>query len=68
VASAALAPLIMPIVIKETPAKRSFFIVLPQAVVTDAFRRSHGFIHPENYLSFWGQKKSIRFSASFHKY
>ena len=41
-ASAALAPLIIPIVANETPARRSFFIVLPQAVVIDAFRRSHG--------------------------
>jgi hypothetical protein len=41
-ASAACAPLIRPNATNETLAKRILFIVLPQAVVNDAFWRSHG--------------------------
>jgi hypothetical protein len=46
----------MPIVANETPAKRSFFIVLPQAVATDAFRRSHG-LFTLRIIFRWGAEK-----------
>jgi hypothetical protein len=50
-ASAAFAPLNRPIAVSATPAKRTLFIVLPQAVVTGALLRSCDTVHACNDLS-----------------
>jgi hypothetical protein len=49
--------LLKPMAASETPAKKSFFIILPQAAVTDAFRRSHDSVNLRNYLCVGGRRK-----------
>jgi hypothetical protein len=58
--------LLKPMAANETLAKRSFFIVLPQDAVTDAFRRSHDSVNLRNDLSLGAGEKSIRFAPRFN--